>query len=62
MYDGENSSGVRGIGANEDDQIKRSIHDRRRITGYWWPKSAGKPTTGVIPVGDDAGRSSASEV
>lgn len=50
MYDGENSSGIRGIGANEEDQVKRSFHDRRRITGYWWPASATMPTTGVIKV------------
>jgi uncharacterized protein (TIGR02594 family) len=54
LYDGENSTGVRGIGANEDDQIKRSYHDRSRITGYWWPKNF--PLTGAsgsVPVSDD---------
>ncbi|RZN13907.1 TIGR02594 family protein [Bradyrhizobium sp. Leo121] len=56
LYDGENSSGVRGIGANEDDQVKRSIHDRSRIVGYYWPKSAPAPKEAVIAVGDNAGR------
>lgn len=51
FYDGENSSGVRGIGANEDDQIKRSFHPRERITGYWWPKSVPLPKVGKIIVG-----------
>ncbi|RZN33908.1 TIGR02594 family protein [Bradyrhizobium sp. Leo121] len=61
LYDGENSSGVRGIGANEDDQVKRSIHERSRIVGYYWPKSAPPPKERVIAVGDNAGRA-ASEV
>jgi len=56
LYDGENSSGVRGIGANEDDQIKRSFHERSRITGYWWPKTVPLPdvvAAGAVPIADD---------
>jgi uncharacterized protein (TIGR02594 family) len=54
LYDGENSTGVRGIGANEDDQIKRSYHDRSRITGYWWPKNVPLTAeTGAVQVSDD---------
>lgn len=53
FYDGESASGVRGIGANEDDMIKRSFHTRSRITGYWWPAAAPPPAmTGIIPVSD----------
>lgn len=58
LYDGENASGVRGIGANESDMIKRSFHDRSRIVkkngkpSYWWPKSAPMPKTGKILVND----------
>jgi uncharacterized protein (TIGR02594 family) len=55
FYDGENSKGVRGIGANESDGIRRSIHDRARIVGYYWPKGVALPKLGVInaPEGGD---------
>ena len=52
FYDGENSSGIRGIGANEDDQVKRSFHDRKRIVGYFWPKGISLPKVGPIAVSD----------
>lgn len=52
LYDGENSNGIRGIGANEDDMVKRSFHTRSRITGYWWPKSVPLPQTKPIVVTD----------
>jgi uncharacterized protein (TIGR02594 family) len=52
LYDGESSKGIRGIGANEDNMVKRSFHDRDRFTGYWWPKSQAKPSTGPILVSD----------
>lgn len=51
-YDGENASGVRGIGANESDTVKRSMHARSRITGYWWPASVPLPLGGRIVVGE----------
>jgi uncharacterized protein (TIGR02594 family) len=54
LYDGENSKGVRGIGANENDEVKRSFHDRQRITGYWWPQGVPLPTQQAIAVSDDA--------
>lgn len=60
LYDGENSKGVRGIGANEDDQVKRSFHERSRITGYWWPKSVPLPVVKPIVV-TDSGTTSGSE-
>lgn len=50
MYDGENAAGIRGIGANEQDQVKRSFHDRKRIKGYFWPATAPTPKLGVISV------------
>lgn len=52
LYDGENSKGVRGIGANELDMVKRSIHLRNRIIGYYWPKSVALPIVGAITVGN----------
>lgn len=52
-YDGENAHGVRGIGANEEDEVKRSFHDRGRIVGYYWPKSVPLPRLGPIFVNDD---------
>jgi uncharacterized protein (TIGR02594 family) len=52
LYDGENSKGVRGIGANENDEVKRSFHDRQRITGYWWPHGVPLPTQQAIAVSD----------
>jgi uncharacterized protein (TIGR02594 family) len=52
LYDGENTKGVRGIGANEDDQIKRSFHERSRVTGYWWPKDVPLPNVKPIVVTD----------
>lgn len=61
VYDGENSQGVRGIGANESDQVKKSIHERSRITGYWWPKGEPLPQVQPIPVGDQAAGASGSE-
>lgn len=50
LYDGENASGVRGIGANEDDGIRRSFHQPARIVGYWWPKSVPLPVIAKIIV------------
>ena len=50
FYDGENESGIRGIGANEDDEIKRSFHDRSRVVGYFWPKVKPVPAVGAIVV------------
>lgn len=51
FYDGESSSGVRGIGGNESDSVKRSNHARARVVGYYWPKNAPPPTRiGPIPV------------
>lgn len=50
LYDGENESGIRGIGANEDDEIKRSFHDRSRVVGYFWPKAKPVPAVGTIAV------------
>ena len=52
IYDGESSKGVRCIGANEDNMVKRSFHDKDRITGYWWPKEVPMPAMGAIPVSD----------
>lgn len=52
LYDGESPKGIRGIGANEDDTVKRSFHDRTRWTGYWWPKEYPLPTSGKILVSD----------
>lgn len=53
LYDGENSKGVRGIAGNENDEVKRSFHERSRITGYWWPKSVPLPSVmGAIAVAD----------
>lgn len=51
FYDGESASGVRGIGGNETDQVKRSFHERRRVVGYYWPATAPMPARiGPIPV------------
>ena len=52
FYDGENSKGVRGIGGNESDCVKRSFHERGRITGYYWPKSQPLPQVKAIVVTD----------
>lgn len=52
LYDGESTKGVRGIGANEDNMVKRSFHDKSRVTGYWWPKDVPMPAMGAIPVSD----------
>lgn len=52
LYDGENAKGVRGIGANESDMVKRSFHDRTRIIGFYWPKDQPAPVQGVITVND----------
>lgn len=52
LYDGESSKGIRGIGANEDNMVKRSFHDKSRVTGYWWPKDVPMPAMGAIPVSD----------
>lgn len=62
LYDGESAKGVRGIGGNEDNAIKRSFHDRGRITGYWWPKNVPLPTTGKIAVSDSSSVVTRSEV
>jgi uncharacterized protein (TIGR02594 family) len=43
LYDGEGPNGIRGIGGNETDQVKRSFHERRRVVGYYWPKGAPLP-------------------
>lgn len=53
LYDGESSKGIRGIGANESDMIKRSFHERGRIVGYYWPKAVPLPSVGRITVADD---------
>jgi len=52
FYDGESTKGERGIGGNEDNVVKRSFHDRTRVTGHWWPKSEPLPSVGSIPVSD----------
>lgn len=52
FYDGESTKGIRGIGGNEDNMVKRSFHDRSRVTGYYWPKSLPMPTSGKILVSD----------
>lgn len=61
LYDGENSKGVRGIGANESDGVRRSIHARARIVGYYWPASVSMPRIAAIPV-PEGGEVSQSEV
>lgn len=61
LYDGTSAKGIRGIGANEDDQIKRSFHDPSRSTGYYWPKGYPLPKIGAIPVAAD-GSMAGSEV
>lgn len=61
LYDGENTKGVRGIGANESDMVKRSFHERTRITGYWWPKSVPLPVMKPILVTDGGSGSTGSE-
>lgn len=43
LYDGESSLGIRGIGGNESDMVKRSFHARNRVVGYYWPKTAPPP-------------------
>lgn len=54
LYDGESSKGVRGIGGNESDMVKRSFHDRGRVVGYYWPKAVVPlPKVGKIMVADD---------
>lgn len=50
FYDGESKSGIRGIGGNETDQVKRSFHERGRFVGYYWPKSVPLPNVGPIAV------------
>jgi len=52
LYDGENAKGVRGIGANESDSIKRSMHERARIVGYYWPRDFPLPIVKPIIVTD----------
>lgn len=44
FYDGESSLGIRGIGGNEDNRVKRSFHSRKHCLGYYWPKTAPRPT------------------
>jgi uncharacterized protein (TIGR02594 family) len=53
FYDGESDKGVRGIGYNEEDGVRRSFHDRGRIVGYYWPKSYPMPVVGPIHVNSD---------
>lgn len=54
FYDGESAKGLRGIGGNESDMVKRSFHDRGHFVGYYWPKTCPVPAkVGVIPVGSD---------
>lgn len=51
FYDGESAGGIRGIGGNENDEVRRSNHDRRRVMGYYWPKDAPPPARiGPVPV------------
>lgn len=40
FYDGESPLGVRGIGGNESNMVKRSFHSRAHCVGYYWPKAA----------------------
>jgi uncharacterized protein (TIGR02594 family) len=53
FYTGEGVKGVRGIGANENDAVRESWHDRGHVVGYWWPKSLPLPKTGAIQVRDN---------
>jgi uncharacterized protein (TIGR02594 family) len=53
FYTGENDKlGIRGVGANENDAVRESFHDRALVTGYWWPKALPLPKTGAILVKD----------
>lgn len=61
LYDAENAQGIRGIGYNEDDQVKRSFHERSRIVGYYWPANAPHDPTGRIVV-NTAGQPASREV
>lgn len=61
FYDGESPKGIRGIGGNEDNMVKRSFHDRSRVLGYYWPKSLPLPTSGKILVSDSGAVVSRSE-
>lgn len=61
LYDGESDRGVRGIGFNEDDGVRRTFHPRNRVVGYYWPKSVKIPRIGKIAVSDDGSTSASSE-
>lgn len=61
FYDGESSKGIRGIGYNEEDSVKRSFHPRARVTGYFWPKLYAMPTLSKILVNDDGSTVSGKE-
>lgn len=51
FYDGESAAGIRGIGGNESDGVKRSMHERARVVGYYWPATAPLPARiGPIPI------------
>jgi uncharacterized protein (TIGR02594 family) len=56
FYDGENERGVRGIGANENDQVQRSFHDRSHVVGYYWPRGIPLPDRIGPIIVNDAGQ------
>lgn len=61
FYDGENERGIRGIGANENDQVQRSFHDRGRTIDYFWPKGYPLPDRIGPIIVNDAGVATGSE-
>ncbi len=62
FYLGENDKGILGIGANESDGVRKSYHERSRMTGYWWPKSIPLPKQGRVIVTDTGDTTALSEL
>lgn len=60
FYDGENDSGILGLGGNQKDSVCKQINPRDRVVGYYWPKDYPVPIIGKIAV-IGVGASSGSE-
>lgn len=51
FYTGENAKGIWIISGNDADGVREDPFDRKRITGYFWPKSQPFPIVGPITHG-----------
>lgn len=43
FYTGENALFIQGPGGNENDSVGISMHQKKKVVGYYWPKGYPKP-------------------